>query len=150
MATELQDTFREIGKRLEADEARIAHKTAISQCVMALSVNSEGVIGYATPPLAKQFGWLDRELDGKLMRILVPERFRDAHDEHIKRFFERPVSRQMGAGDGDPGTHRTLLYGWNERSQKEFLVVIGLEPQNYLERNWAIATLALPLQDTKE
>jgi hypothetical protein len=139
MNQNVSDTLAKTIQKFEAESVMADHDAAIAQCVTALSVNENGIIGHATPPLCLLFGWLPNELDGKPMEVLLPERFREMHRLHMASFFRNPKSRQMGTGAGP-------LYGWNEREQREFPIVIGLEPRHYLKQNWAIATLTQPLQ----
>ncbi len=43
------------------------------------------------------FGWSAEEVIGKPLDVLIPERFRTAHREHVQRFRESPVAaRRMG------------------------------------------------------
>src|SRR5206468_2969779 len=59
------------------------------------------------------------ELDGKLVDILVPERFASEHPAHRAEFLAAPTARAMGAG--------RELFG-RRKDGSEFPVEIGLNP----------------------
>ena len=62
-----------------------------------LMVNEAGIIQLANQQLLKMTGYSNEELLGKNVAMLIPERFTD-HDQHMKRFFTGPLTRQMGKG----------------------------------------------------
>jgi PAS domain S-box-containing protein len=59
-------------------------------------VNNKGFILQANAQAEKIFGYVTNELIGKLVDILIPERFRKSHDEHLKEFMQNPRKRFMG------------------------------------------------------
>src|SRR5262249_14313989 len=67
----------------------------------------------------KMFGYPRGELLGRLVEVLVPDRFRDGHPAHRDGFFANPTMRLMGRG--------RELYG-RRRDGSEFPVEIGLTP----------------------
>lgn len=67
----------------------------------------------------KLFGYPREELLGKLIEVLVPERFRRNHPGLRGAFFSDPLSRPMGAGRD--------LFGL-KKDGSEFPVEIGLNP----------------------
>ena len=60
-------------------------------------VNNEGIILQANAQAEKIFGYAGKELINKPVDILIPERFRKRHDEHLKDFMAKPHIRLMGA-----------------------------------------------------
>ena len=58
----------------------------------------DGIIRFVNVQTEKMFGYARAELLGKSLNLLVPERFRRGHAEHIARFFANPGARPMGSG----------------------------------------------------
>ncbi len=63
-----------------------------------LVVNSSGLITRVNAQTEKMFGYGRSELQGQPIEILVPDRFRKAHEEERERFQDNPHMRAMGAG----------------------------------------------------
>lgn len=42
------------------------------------------------------FGYFSQELDKRNLSILIPPRFRQAHEGHVKQFAIKPLTRPMG------------------------------------------------------
>jgi PAS domain S-box-containing protein len=61
-------------------------------------VGQDGKIVLANPQMEALFGYRKVELLGRLVEMLVPDRFRDQHPAHRAGFFAAPTSRLMGAG----------------------------------------------------
>ncbi len=80
-------------------------------------VNNKGFILQANAQAGKIFGYVKKELIGKPVDILIPERFRKSHDEHIKKYIQNPRKRFMGEELG--------LYGLR-KDGTEFPVDIAL------------------------
>src|SRR5659263_154575 len=59
-------------------------------------VNNKGFILQANAQAEKIFGYVKKELIGKLVDNLIPERFRKNHDEHLKNYMQNPRKRFMG------------------------------------------------------
>ncbi|HEY6881785.1 MAG TPA: PAS domain S-box protein [Polyangiales bacterium] len=58
----------------------------------------DGLIQLVNLQTEKLFGYPRSELIGRPLELLVPERFRGGHAEHIRRFFTNPTARPMGTG----------------------------------------------------
>lgn len=56
-----------------------------------VTIDEDQVIVMANPAAARMFGWSVDELVGSPLQRLLPERYREAHAEHVRRF---------GQGDG--------------------------------------------------
>jgi len=59
-------------------------------------VDNKGKIVLVNAQLEKMFGYSEVELIGKDLEILIPERFRKAHQKNVLNFFSNPRARPMG------------------------------------------------------
>ena len=84
-----------------------------------LVTNPTGTIVLANAQAERLFGYEPRELDGKRIEVLLPERFQHAHVGHRSRYFDQPRTRTMGAG--------LELHG-RRKDSGEFPVEISLSP----------------------
>ncbi|MFH1754422.1 MAG: PAS domain S-box protein [Candidatus Latescibacterota bacterium] len=57
-----------------------------------------GRISLVNAVTQKLFGYTSEELIGQPIEIVIPERFRTAHQKHMTHYFSAPKSRFMGAG----------------------------------------------------
>ncbi len=79
--------------------------------------NNRGVIELTNPILLKMFGYLEEELIGQTIEILVPDNVKGRHKGHREGYVKEPKDRRMG-GDMD------LLA--RKKDGSEFSVEIGL------------------------
>ncbi len=63
-----------------------------------VGIGSDGVIGLVNAQTEALFGYARSELLGQPLETLVPERLREVHVSHRRRYFEDPRTRPMGAG----------------------------------------------------
>jgi PAS domain S-box-containing protein len=82
-------------------------------------VNEQGRIVLVNTHVEELFGYRREELVGKLVDILLPERFANEHPVHRAQFIAAPTARPMGAG-------RELFA--RRKDGSEFPVEIGLNP----------------------
>lgn len=62
-----------------------------------IAIDERNEITLANPAAGQMFGYSEAELLGKPISMLIPERFRDAHDAHVRRFARTKVTnRGMG------------------------------------------------------
>lgn len=96
-------------------------------------VNWHGHITLVNAQTEKLFGYGRREMVGQNVGMLVPDRFRDQHRQHIKGFLKAPRSRPMGAGSED-------LFG-RRADGSEFPLEISLSPIESTEGLLVSATI---------
>lgn len=82
-------------------------------------VDGGGTIIFANAQVARTFGYLAKELVGRPVELLLPERFRGGHHEHRAEFALQPRPRAMGEGLNLFGQHK---------DGHEFPVEISLSP----------------------
>lgn len=61
-----------------------------------LIVDKMGQIVFFNTEAERMFGYLQDEVLGKQVEILIPEHFRALHTEHRKHFTDKPSRREMG------------------------------------------------------
>ena len=84
-----------------------------------LMIDPAGKIAMINTQAERVFGYSRAELAGRLVEMLVPERFRSHHPELRRTFLANPRPRPMGAGRD--------LYGLR-KDGSEFPIEIGLNP----------------------
>ena len=94
-----------------------------------LAVDAAGRIVRANAQAEMTFGYRRDELDGQLVEVLVPERFRAAHGAHRASFAAAPRQRRMGA---------VRLLGLR-KDGTEFPVDISLTPVDVGQRRVVMA-----------
>lgn len=82
-------------------------------------VNPTGRIVFSSTQAETLFGYERRDLLGRPIEILLPEKFRESHVVHRSQFFARPRARAMGMG--------LELYGVR-KDGSEFPVEVSLSP----------------------
>src|SRR5262249_49184824 len=61
-------------------------------------VDSQGQIVEVNLQTERLFGYRSNELAGQPVDVLLPERLRSRHSEHLRDYFAAPKSRPMGIG----------------------------------------------------
>jgi PAS domain S-box-containing protein len=69
-------------------------------------VDLRGEIRFASDTVTELFGYAPAALIGQPLDILVPERLRRRHAEHVTNFLVRPSNREMGARIADLAARR--------------------------------------------
>jgi PAS domain S-box-containing protein len=85
--------------------------------VSIVIVTAAGTIAFANTRVTEIFGYAPDEILGREVECLLPQRIRNKHPAHRRRFVDRPKVRPMGAG--------LELYGLH-KDGREFPVEISL------------------------
>jgi PAS domain S-box-containing protein len=121
----------DITERKQAEQKfRLAVEASPSGIVL---VDREGRIVLVNTHVEELFGYRREELVGKLVDILVPERFRAIHPAHRAKFLAKPEAVVIGAG-------RELFA--RRKDGTEFPVEIGLNPIETAEGIVVLAAVA--------
>ena len=116
-STRLLGVSMDITERKQAQELfQLATEASPSGTVL---VDDKGRIVLVNARIEKLFGYSRDELIGKMVDMLVPDRFARAHNGDRTNFFAAPEARPMGAG-------RELFA--RRKDGSEFPVEIGLNP----------------------
>ncbi len=97
-----------------------------------IMVGADGLITLINDQTERLFGYGRRELLGRPVEMLVPERFRGNHGGHRGGFFTAPAARMMGRGRD--------LFGLR-RDGSEVPVEIGLNPIVADNRQFVLASI---------
>ena len=95
-------------------------------------VNPEGFITLVNNQTEQLFGYERNELIGNKIEILIPKQFNSQHPALRQAYFEKPVTRSMGAG-------RDLFA--KRKNGTEFQVEIGLNPIETAEGLMVLASI---------
>jgi PAS domain S-box-containing protein len=107
----------DISERKRAEERfRLVVEAAPNAMLMADSSRRITLVNRNTETL---FGYARAELIGEPLEVLVPERFRERHPDHVASFFGDPKTRAMGEG--------RELFG-RRKDGTEVPIEIGLNP----------------------
>jgi PAS domain S-box-containing protein len=90
-----EEALRQLEEARRRDDFRLALESAANAMVM---VDGDGRIVLSNAEADKLFGYAAGELSGRILEVLVPERFRAAHPAQREGFFHGgPGKRSMGA-----------------------------------------------------
>jgi PAS domain S-box-containing protein len=94
--TIVMSALRDISKRKKADQRfRSLLESAPDAIVL---VGSDGCIAFVNSQTERLFGYQREELLGKVIEVLIPDRYRNKHPDHRAHYFLEPRARVMGAG----------------------------------------------------
>ena len=99
---ELEDTKKLVqelnGCQAEYEKARAKYEKLLDSTPDAmLFVNTRDEIVLVNAQFEKIFGYTQDEIVGKKLDILVPDRYKKNHNRMVRKFFENPIVRPMGA-----------------------------------------------------
>jgi len=123
--------------RLSIDKTRWTEMLASS--VPALLVEETGYIIDETPLADEMFGYIQGELRGKNIKVLIPDRFHEMHDVHLARFWDDPTTRSMGSRFTE---ERPINIVGRKRKGEEIRLAIGLFPQMVDDARCVLVTFA--------
>jgi PAS domain S-box-containing protein len=112
----------------------VAQLTAIIDSVPTaiIMVDAAGRIELVNTHAERLFGYSRSELQGEVIDLLVPFRFRSAHPEHRAHFLRAPSARPMGTGRDLYGLHK---------DGREFPIEIGLNPITTDAGNFVVSAI---------
>jgi PAS domain S-box-containing protein len=84
------------GARLDGAQDHAQLLDAAPDAMLVLS--TESTIQLANAQTEKLFGYRREELIGKPLELLIPDRFRGIHADHVQRYTANPTTRTMGSG----------------------------------------------------
>ncbi len=114
--TRTREALARANNELRIHEAQLtSFLEAAPQAIVA--VDAQGRIGLVNRATEEMFGYERGELLGQPLSLLIPERYREAHQGHRERFFTDPRRRTMGKG---------LSLAGRRRNGTEFPVEVGL------------------------
>lgn len=96
-------------------------------------VDQRGSIRFASDTVTELFGYAPSALIGQSMDVLVPERLRLRHGDHVTNFLSRPSNREMGARIADLAARRA--------DGSEFSAGIRLSPFKIGEKLFVAAAI---------
>jgi two-component system, sensor histidine kinase len=96
-------------------------------------VDERGRIRFASDTVTELFGYVPSTLIGQSMDVLVPERLRMRHGDHVTNFLSRPSNREMGARIADLAARRA--------DGSEFSAGIRLSPFRIGEKLFVAAAI---------
>jgi len=93
-------------------------------------VNKQGIIVMLNPKALELFGYHDKELAGKSIEMLIPQRHGRTHVQDRNAYFEAPKARGMGSS--------LDLYA-SRKDGSEFPVEVSLSPFNTSEGEFVVS-----------
>lgn len=62
----------------------------------AVAIDEHGLFFFVNKAFEKQYGWLEEDLIGKVITVIMPAHMRDAHNFGFSRFLTTEVSKIQG------------------------------------------------------
>jgi PAS domain S-box-containing protein len=108
-----QGFVRDISERKRAEDALRASEARLSGVISIagdaiISVDDQSRIVIFNEVAARTFGWQAEQILGQPLDVLIPERFRAAHRQHVRGFSQDPAAtRQVGGRAGIFGLRKS-------------------------------------------
>lgn len=117
LLAEQKKLMAELSKVPERDPANFYRQLVQDAADAIVVVDPSGRIEMINAAAADLFGYQQPELQGKHISVLVPERLRSVHSNHVSKYVTDPSKRKMGDHINTPAVHR---------NGKEFLIAANL------------------------
>ena len=107
-------TTRKLNERLLQDSEK-RMRTFVETVVDGIvSINSEGIIERFNPAAQRMFGYSEKEIIGKNVKILMPYHIAEEHDKYLARYMDHSNSKVVGAGHEVEENEKTIrFFRWN-------------------------------------
>lgn len=126
--------IRLLGLRASLD--RDAWTDVLSKSVAAIVVEFEsGYIVDSTPTADEMFGYIEGELVGKPLDVLIPDNLKSSHVAHLAQYSANPTKRTMGS-------QSSLEIMGKKRDGSGINLVISLWPRMVENSRCAVAIIA--------
>lgn len=124
------NVIHELSESVDTSEQfRLALEAASTGMIM---VDENGLIALVNAQVEKSFGYLRKELIGKPIEVLLPQRLAARHIDYRSHYVDAPRARPMGIGRELHGRHR---------DGTEVPVEIGLNPLRAGGRRFVLASI---------
>lgn len=130
---EIRQKLAEFKLKLFDEDRNVIKEKILDQSPCIITEMKTGLILFATKRINETFGYIYNELEGKRVSDLMPERYRERHDDHLRKYSENPQFRNMG-------TLEMNLRGL-KKSGDEFDIKISLEPFFHDGMGFVLATI---------
>lgn len=96
-------TFRDITNRKKTEQALRDSETRANAVLnhaleAIIMIDEQGIIHSFNPAAEKFFGYKPSEILGKNVTCLIPESFRNAHEQGLKNYLETGITKVIGIG----------------------------------------------------
>ena len=122
---------RQVEAEVVASEARFRGLLESAPDAIVMT-NREGNIALINAQTEKWFGYARNELLGQPIELLVPERFREHHEDYRQAYMDKPLVRPMGIG---------LYLSGRRKDGSEFPVEINLSPSKIDQELFVISII---------
>lgn len=92
-----REGYKQMFRNAELAELRFRNLLESAHDLIMI-VDRESRIQYVNQQLAQTFGYIKEELQGQLIEVLVPERYRTLHVIQRENYMKNPIPRSMGMG----------------------------------------------------